>query len=1361
MAKRVGRCVVALLVVLLLPLLLASSGAAQTSATSSLLVKLVAGLTADQETNVIARNGGVAISSIPALHLYVVAVPASDVDVVAARYQADPQVRHVEANKTRVSESIPSDPLYGNQWYLPRTGWDQVFGSVTPAGTAKVALLDTGVDATHPELADKVVPGTSLLDGSDGWTDPSGHGTWLAGIIAARTDMAPMEGIAAVAYGGVHIMPVTVLNSNGEGMDSDVIAGVIWAADHGADVILMAFSAPDFSQNLQDAIDFAWSKGVVVVAAVGNNAVGTPTFPAGDRGVMGVAATDQNDTLAWFSNSGQAVFIAAPGVEIQTIDINGDYIVVSGTSTSAAYVAGLAAFMKAVDPTLTNGVIVGRIARNADPAGTQEETGNGRINIPRALADTSTEFIEPAGAAPVGDGGPFVGPYVAANVRLLLTSGLSISPPSAADKTINKNQSFTAQVTISNQNNAGDTARTWSNISATLTVPAGWAKTADLSGATLGNATIGGTSACGAGVTTTSCTFSWTVTAPNATSQNNNITVNISGTPSGGPCSGGGDKCADTAFFNSVTVVNPAALSITSLTAQQQGVPGDVIVKAGQNVALALTAANTTSAPGAAATSVIGSSAAVTPSGTASATCGAASPATATIAAGGNQVYSYTCGTITGDGTLSFAASVSGADENTAAALGAGPGTSNLITVDSTAPTSGLTPASGTVNAPFSFSWSIADPTVGGVSSGVAAATCAVTIDGSPASTACSGSLSLGAGAHTVVVAAQDLAGNTLSDSRNYTVIADNTPPVVVLTFSAPVTGQNGYYNAGDTVPVIGSVTADDSTTGNSNITAISCPGAVVGSISGINTPSASAPVTVSGEGTHSITCTASDSAGNTGAGPGSANTKTVNIDTVAPDTSITANPTNPTNSTSATFSFSGTDPAPSSGGPTFECQLDGGGFTTCTSPKTYNSLTDGSHTFQVRAVDTAGNKDATPASFTWRVDTAPPTVTVTFPTPNGQAGWFVTSPVVGSITATDPSNVASINCSGATLGTVSGISTGSATASLTVTTDGMHSISCTATDGLGNNGAAPGSSNTATVNLDSVPPDTTLLTHPTNPTNSTSATFTFSGTDPAPSSGGPTFECKLDGGSFVACVSGVNYTGLTDGSHTFQVRAKDTAGNVDTTPASFTWLVDTVPPVISVTGFNDNDVFYTGGVLPTAGCSSPTDPTPSSGIAGTSGPTKTMDTRNVNGVGQVTYQCTATDGAGNVGSDLRTFYVRYGGASGILQPINPDNSSGFKRGQSVPVKFRLAGDEYAGFNTAGWKTQRVQVACVGGSDSLIEDVGSVTPSTVFRYDASADQYIYNADFRDVIPGTCWRVRVTLDDSPATVMDSAYFKIVK
>jgi subtilisin family serine protease len=389
---------------------LATGQTAPLVSTSSLIVKVIADLTADQQAAVVGRNGGTVTSTIPALRLLVVSVPQEEVAAALARYQADAQVQSIEENKVRVSESIPSDALYANQWALPRIGWDQVFGVITPTGSAKVALLDTGVDASHPELAGKVVAGTSLLDGSNGMADPSGHGTWLAGVIAAQTNNG-LEGIAGVAYDGVTIVPVTVLDANGEGQDSDVIAGVIWAADHGADVILMAFSNPGFSPNLQDAIDYAWSKGAVIVASAGNNASSDPHFPAGARGVMGVAATDQSDAQAFFSNEGPAVFIAAPGTDIATTDPGGAYTAITGTSAAAAHVAAAAAFMKAVNPALPNGVIVYRLASTADPAGTQTETGNGRVNMARALASTATDLIQPAGAAPVGGGGPFVGPY--------------------------------------------------------------------------------------------------------------------------------------------------------------------------------------------------------------------------------------------------------------------------------------------------------------------------------------------------------------------------------------------------------------------------------------------------------------------------------------------------------------------------------------------------------------------------------------------------------------------------------------------------------------------------------------------------------------------------------------------------------------------------------------------------------------------------------------------------------------------------------------------------------------------------------------------------------------------------------------
>ena len=184
-----------------------------------------------------------------------------------------------------------------------------------------------------------------LADGVAGTTDPNGHGTEMAGIVAAATDNG--KGIAGVGYAGVKVMPVTVLGADGTGQDSDVIAGVVWAVDHNADVILMSFSNPGFSPSLQDAIDYAWDNNVVVVAATGNDGSSTPTFPAGDRGVVGVSNTDMTDSLAPSSNYGDDTFLAAPGTDILTTTAGGGYASVTGTSAAAAIVAGAAGLLRA------------------------------------------------------------------------------------------------------------------------------------------------------------------------------------------------------------------------------------------------------------------------------------------------------------------------------------------------------------------------------------------------------------------------------------------------------------------------------------------------------------------------------------------------------------------------------------------------------------------------------------------------------------------------------------------------------------------------------------------------------------------------------------------------------------------------------------------------------------------------------------------------------------------------------------------------------------------------------------------------------------------------------------------------------
>ena len=513
------------LAILTVGIFLASDAYAQSDpppATSSIIVKLVDGLTVDQQADVVARNGGIERSAVPALRLHVIDIDADELDDMLASYRADPQVVRAEPNNIRQSNAIPSDPLYSQQWALPRIGWDLVFGNSLPGGSVVVAVLDTGIAATHPDLFGNVVPGTSILDGSNGLSDPSGHGTMVAGTIAARTNTSPPEGIAGVAYAGVSLMPVTVLDADGAGQDGDIIAGVVWAVEHGANVIVMAFSNPGFSASLQEAVDYAWSNNIVLVAAAGNDAQGTPTYPAGDRGVIGVSATDENDQLAPFSNYGPSIFLAAPGTNVLTTDISDTYLAISGTSSSAAIVAGAAAQLMAIDPTRSNGVIVGRLARNADPAGTQDETGNGRVNLARALADTATDFVQPNGAGPVGPGGPFVGPYRAAAVQ----DGdgtMTVVPTSVTAGSTGQSFTFTFKNTRTGNNDFGAGSRI------TVVVPAGWTPPTTAAGAGhLAVANSTGTS-CSPGAPSVTGTGPWTITISMACSAGDAFSLTYSG----------------------------------------------------------------------------------------------------------------------------------------------------------------------------------------------------------------------------------------------------------------------------------------------------------------------------------------------------------------------------------------------------------------------------------------------------------------------------------------------------------------------------------------------------------------------------------------------------------------------------------------------------------------------------------------------------------------------------------------------------------------------------------------------------------------------------------------------------------------
>lgn len=317
----------------------------------------------------------------------------------------------------------------------------------------------------------------------------------------------------------------------------------------------------------------------------------------------------------------------------------------------------------------------------------------------------------------------------------------------------------------------------------------------------------------------------------------------------------------------------------------------------------------------------------------------------------------------------------------------------------------------------------------------------------------------------------------------------------------------------------------------------------------------------VSNQGSVSSTAVTSILTDDPDAGGTSDATITPLQDLTAPDTTITSQPSNPSNSSFATFTFSGTDNVTPPGSLTFECSMDGASFSACTTPYTSSALTDGSHTFQVRAVDAGGNSDGTPASYTWTVDTTSPPAPVVITPANGSSTNDTTPTVNGS---GEPGATITLYVDGSANAT--GTADGSGNWNITVSSalsNGSHTVRARASDAAGN--TSP-DSNTNTFIVDNTAPDTTITANPTNPSAVTTPSFSFTGNDGA-GVGGLTFECKLDAGAFTSCTSPYTTPALSDGSYTFQVRATDALGNTDPSPASYTWDVDTGAPDTSITG--------------------------------------------------------------------------------------------------------------------------------------------------------------------------------------------------
>lgn len=294
----------------------------------------------------------------------------------------------------------PDDPLLDLQWHHAKIGSEAAWARGDAEGMV-IAIVDTGVDCAHPDLAGRCLPGYDYVNDDDDPMDDNGHGTIEAGVAAAITNNG--EGVAGLAW-GARILPLKAMGGSGGGSIGAIVSSIEHAVDGGADVINLSLGTGSPDPALQAAVEHAAREDVFVAAAGGNSNVRAELFPAGYPEVVGVGGTRQSDTHPPF-NTGPHIEVSAPGWEILTTRLGDGYEAYHGTSEATPLVAGLAALLRAAHPDWTVPDLRARIAGTAEDLGEpgwDETFGWGRIDADRAtdpelvLTPPSTQTPRPS-----------------------------------------------------------------------------------------------------------------------------------------------------------------------------------------------------------------------------------------------------------------------------------------------------------------------------------------------------------------------------------------------------------------------------------------------------------------------------------------------------------------------------------------------------------------------------------------------------------------------------------------------------------------------------------------------------------------------------------------------------------------------------------------------------------------------------------------------------------------------------------------------------------------------------------------------------------------------------------------------------
>lgn len=415
------------LIAAIMPLFGELSGAAPAAQEFvQILVKPKASMTEATLESLIKIRGAEQLGSVAALDVRIIRVPAIASAQLLTALQHHNDVEYAEPDFTAEALGTANDPYFtqGSQWHLAKiqapAAWDITTGSTQVV----VAVVDSGVTASHPDLAGKVLPdGYDFVANDSDPSDENGHGTAVAGTVSPASNN--QLGVAGVSW-NTPVLPIRVLDANGAGSYSAIANGITYAADRGAKVINLSLGGTSSSRTLQDAVNYAWNKQSVIVAAAGNNGNSISFYPAACSNVLSVSATDAADVRPSWSNYGSYVDVSAPGANILSLYGADQYASWNGTSFSCPVTAGVVALTASANSKLTNAQLVDLVVTNSDDIGASGYDvyyGRGRVNAYRSVSAALALVSSDSTAPVVAITSPADGSTIAPTTQKITVSG--------------------------------------------------------------------------------------------------------------------------------------------------------------------------------------------------------------------------------------------------------------------------------------------------------------------------------------------------------------------------------------------------------------------------------------------------------------------------------------------------------------------------------------------------------------------------------------------------------------------------------------------------------------------------------------------------------------------------------------------------------------------------------------------------------------------------------------------------------------------------------------------------------------------------------------------------------------------------